>query len=70
MKMILVNLIIYDDDDHQEKDGSEAGLAVQMALSDISEMAEQGQETAEGIEVENFFWRRTRMKVFNLNQIN
>jgi len=34
----------------KEKDGSEAGLAVQMALSDISEMAEQGRETAEGIE--------------------
>ena len=51
---------LYIDDDHfdhhnqQEKDGSEAGLAVQMALGDISEMAEQGRETAEGIEVENF----------------
>ena len=28
-----------------------------MALSDISEMAEQGHETAEGIEVENFFMK-------------
>ena len=52
---------LYFDDDHfdhhnqQEKDGSEAGLAVQMALSDISEMAEQGRETAEGIEVLHFF---------------
>ena len=42
-----------DDDDHvyQEKDGSEAGGAVQMALKEITEMAEQGPETAEGIEV-------------------
>ena len=40
--------------DYQEKDGSEAGLAVQMALNEIREMAEQGTETAEGIEVDNF----------------